>query len=275
MTSTTAHINLARTPAGGRVTQLRVARSEWTKLRSLRSTVYALLATAVLTIGFSLLGSAFTASGWSSSSTIDKASFNPLNTSLSGVSLGVLAIGVLGVLIVTGEYSTGMVRSTFTAVPTRLPVLLAKAGVYFLVALAVAVPATLIAFFGGQALLSSEHLQISFADAGVARAVFGAAGYLALAGLIGLGLGSILRNTAAAIASLTALIFVIPPLIDILPSSLSDAIGPYLPSNAGEAMMRIGHQAHLLSPAAGLAVLAGYAAATLTLGALLLLRRDV
>ena len=81
-------------------------RQEWTKLRSLRSTVYALLATAVLTIGFGLVGSAFTASGWSSMSAANKASFNPLNTSLLGVSLGVLAIGVLGVLIVTGEYST-------------------------------------------------------------------------------------------------------------------------------------------------------------------------
>ncbi len=166
-------------------------------------------------------------------------------------------------------------RSTFTAVPTRLPVLLAKAGVYFLVTLSVAVPATLIAFFGGQALLSSEHLQISFTHAGVARAVLGAAGYLTLVGLIGLGIGSILRNTAAGIASLAALIFVIPPLIDILPSGLSNSIGPYLPSNAGEAMTRIGHQAHLLAPAAGLAVLAGYALATLTLGAVLLLRRDV
>ena len=275
MTTTTATVKLARVPAGGRVTQLRVARSEWTKLRSLRSTVYALLATAVLTIGFGLLGAGITASRWNSMSAADKAGFDPLNTSLLGVDLGVLAIGVLGVLVVTGEYSTGMVRSTFAAVPTRLPVLLAKAGVYFLVALAVAVPATLLAFFGSQALLSSEHLQIAFAHAGVARAVFGAAGYLTLVGVIGLGLGSILRNTAAGIAALTALIFVIPPLIDILPSSLADSIGPYLPSNAGEAMMRIGHQAHLLAPGAGLAVLACYALATLTVGAVLLRRRDV
>jgi hypothetical protein len=275
MTSATANIKLARSPAGGPVTQLRVARSEWTKLRSLRSTVYGLMAGAVLTIGLGLVGAGVTTSRWSSMSAADKASFNPLNTSLLGVSLGALAIGVLGVLIVTGEYSTGMVRSTFAAVPTRLPVLLAKAGVYLVVALAVAVPATLIAFFGGQALLSSEHLQVSFAHAGVARAVLGAAGYVALAGMIGLGLGSILRNTAAGIASLTALIFVIPPLVDVLPSSLSDSIGPYLPSNAGQAMMRVGHQAHLLSPAAGLAVLTAYGLATLTLGAILLLRRDV
>ena len=257
------------------MTQSRVTLSEWTKLRSLRSTLYALLATAVLTIGFGLLASAINASRWSSMSVAEKAVFSPLNTSLVGVNLGVLAIGVLGVLLITGEYSTGMVRSTFAAVPRRLPVLWAKAGVYFCVALAVTVPATLIAFFGGQALLSAEHLQVAFGQAGVARAVLGAALYLTLTGLLGLGLGAILRNTAAAIASLTALLFVIPPLVQILPSSLSNSIAPYLPSNAGEAMMRIGHQAHLLSPGAGLAVFAGYLVAAFGAAAVLLLRRDV
>jgi ABC-2 type transport system permease protein len=275
MTTTTTAVSLAGTAAPGRVTLPRVALSEWTKLRSLRSTLYALLAAGVLTVGVGLVASAIIASQWSSASASDKATYKPLFTSLLGVDLGVLAIGVLGVLVFTGEYSTGMVRSTFAAVPKRLPVLWAKTGVYFCVALGVSVPAVLIAFFGGQALLSSEHLQIAFAHAGVARAVFGAAFYLTLTGLLGLAFGAILRNTAAAIASLTGLLFVIPPLIGILPSSLSNSINPYLPSNAGEAMMEIGHQAHTLSPWAGLAVFVGYTVIALGAAAVLLVRRDV
>jgi len=168
-----------------------------------------------------------------------------------------------------------MIRSTMTAVPTRLPVLWAKLGVYGLIALAITVPAALIAFFAGQAILSGQSLQIAFSHSGVAVAVFGAAGYLTLVGLFAMGLGAILRNTAAGIAGFAAIMFVIPPLITILPSSVSDAITPYMPSNAGEAMMEIGHHANMLSSAGGLAVLAAWVVATIVAGAVLLTRRDV
>jgi ABC-type transport system involved in multi-copper enzyme maturation permease subunit len=275
MTSATATIDRARPAAGGRVTQLRVALSEWTKLRSLRSTIYTLVVTAVVTIGFGIIASAVTASRWATLPADEKASFDPLSTSLVGVNFGVLAIGVLGVLLITGEYSTGMIRSTFAAVPKRLPVLWAKAGVYSLVALAVAIPSTLIAFFAGQAFLSSKHIDIAFSHAGVPGAVLGSALYLTLVGLFGLGIGAIVRNTAAGIASFAAIMFVIPPLVSILPASTADAINPYLPSNAGSAIMKLGHQAHMLSPWVGLAVFAGYAALSIAIAAVLLRRRDV
>jgi ABC-type transport system involved in multi-copper enzyme maturation permease subunit len=275
MTSATTAINPLGATSGGRVTQLRVALSEWTKLRSLRSTIYTLLVTAIVTIGFGALASAVTASRWTSMAPADKAEFDPLSTSLVGVNFGVLALGVLGVLLITGEYSTGMIRSTFAAVPKRLPVLWAKAGVYSLVGLAVAVPSTLIAFFAGQAFLSSQHIQISFSHSGVPGAVLGSALYLTLVGLLGLGLGAILRNTAAGIAAFAAIMFVVPPLVSILPASTANAIDPYLPSNAGSAIMKIGHQAHSLSPWVGLAVFAGYAALTIAVAALALRRRDV
>ena len=126
-----------------------------------------LLATAVMTIGFGIIASAVTVSRWTSMSAADKASFDPLTTSLLGVRFGVLAIGVLGVVLITGEYSTGMIRSTMAAVPKRLPVLWAKAAVYALVALAIAIPAALIAFFSGQAILSGQHIQIAFSHTGV------------------------------------------------------------------------------------------------------------
>jgi ABC-2 type transport system permease protein len=259
----------------GRVMQRGAFRSEWTKLYSLRSTRYALLTTAVLTIGFGLIASAVTVARWATMSVADKATFNPLTTSLVGVRFGVLAIGVLGVLLITGEYTTGMIRSTMTAVPKRLPVLWGKTGVLALVALAVSVPATFIAFFAGQAILSGQHLQIAFSQSGVAAAVLGAAGYLTLTGLFAMGLGAILRSTAGGIATFAGIMFVLPPLVEILPASVANSITPYLPSSAGEAMMQIGHHANSLSPAAGLAVFAGYAAVAIGAAAVLLARRDV
>jgi hypothetical protein len=263
------------TPARGKVTQLRVFRSEWTKLYSLRSTRYSLLATAVMTIGFGIIASAANVSRWSSMSARDKATFDPLSTSLLGVRFGVLAIGVLGVLLITGEYTTGMIRSTMTAVPKRLPVLWGKAGVYALVALALSIPTALIAFFAGQAILSGQHVQIAFSHVGVPRAVIGAAAYLALAGLFGMGLGAIMRNTAAGIATFAGIMFVIPPLITILPSSISDSITPYLPSNAGDAIMQIGHHANTLSAGTGVAVFAGYVTLAIAAAAGLLITRDI
>jgi hypothetical protein len=168
-----------------------------------------------------------------------------------------------------------MVRSTFAAVPKRLPVLWAKVGVYSLAGLALAVPSTLVAFFAGQAFLSSQHIQIAFSSAGVPGAVLGTALYLTLVGLFGLGLGAILRNTAAGIATLVGILYVIPPLVSILPTTTANAIDPYLPGNAGEAIMHVGQQAHMLSPWAGLALFAGYVAATIAAAAALLVRRDV
>src|SRR4029077_8860229 len=106
------------------------------------------------TVGFSIIACVAVVSRWSSMSVLDKLTFDPLSTSLLGVRFGVLAIGVLGVLLISGEYTTGMIRSTMAAVPRRLPVLWGKTGVYAVVALAIAIPTALIAFFAGQAILS-------------------------------------------------------------------------------------------------------------------------
>jgi ABC-type transport system involved in multi-copper enzyme maturation permease subunit len=257
------------------VTQAGVFRSEWTKLYSLRSTRYSLLAAALMTIGFGIIASAATVSRWTTMTAAEKASFDPLATSLLGVRFGVLAIGVLGVLLIAGEYTTGMIRTTMAAVPKRLPVIWGKTGVYALVTLVVALPAVFIAFFAGQAILSGQHLQIAFSHSEVPRAVLGSAVYLTLVGLFAMGLGAITRNSAAGIATFAGIMFVIPPLVSILPSSIADSIDPYLPSNAGEAMMTIGHHAHTLSPGAGLAVFAGYVAVSIAAAAVLLIRRDV
>jgi ABC-2 type transport system permease protein len=270
-----APMTLPRTPSGGHVTQLRVIVSEWTKFRSLRSTRYALLATVGLTVGLALAAAILVVTQWGTMTPANKATFQPLNVSLVGASIGVMVIGVLGVLMMTSEYATGLVSSTFAAVPKRLPVLWGKAAVYTAIALAVTVPAMLIAFFSTQAILSGTHVQIDFGHAGVARAVIGSALYLTIAGLLGLGLGGIFRSTAAAVTSLTVILFVLPVITFILPASVSNIISPYLPGNAGQAIMNIAPQAHTLAPWVGLGVFAAYAFAALAGAAVLLARRDV
>ena len=270
--ATPAVPSLART---GRVTQARVIVSEWTKLVSVRSTRWSLFAAVLLTIGLPLLFAAVTSSHWGSMSAHERADRHPLDIALAGVNVSQLAIAVLGVLTITAEYSTGMIRSTLIAVPKRLPVLWAKSIVYAVVAFALMVPSVLIAFAASQAILSRHHiLQISFSHSGVARSVVGGAIYLMLVGLFALALGAITRNTAGGIAVFAAIFFVIPPLMNILPTSWNNAISPYLPSEAGRQLFSLTQDAHSLSPAAGGVLFAGYCAAAMAIAAALLLRRD-
>jgi len=258
----------------GRVTQARVIRSEWTKLWSLRSTRYSIGAALLLTIGVAALACGVVAHHWPHMSLQDRQDFHPLEVNLAGVQIAQLAIGVLGVLVITGEYSTGMIRATMTAVPKRLPVLWAKAIVYGLVVLALATPATLIAFAVGQSILARQHIDVAFTHPGVARAVFGAALYLTTIGLFGLGIGAIVRNTAGGIAAYAGILFVLPPLMNVLPTSWNNAASPYLPLIAGQAVMAVTRGAHQLGPWTGLGLLCAYAAAALAVASILLVRRD-
>jgi ABC-2 type transport system permease protein len=275
VTSAAGEVRIPRLEHVGRVTQARVAISEWTKLHSLRSTRWSLLAATVLTIGFPLLFAALTSSHWGHMSPRERADRHPLDIALAGVNVSQLAIAVLGVLVITGEYSTGMIRASFIAVPKRLPVLWAKAGVYAVVAFLLMLPSVLIAFFASQAILSRHHLlQISFSHQGVARAVVGGAVYLMLLAILALGIGAVVRNTAGGIATFAAIFFVIPPLLNVLPTSWNDAINPYLPSEAGRSIFSLTHGAHSLAPGPGLLLFCGYCALTLAVAAVLLVRRD-
>jgi ABC-2 type transport system permease protein len=260
-------------PHTGRVTQARVALSEWTKLRSVRSTRWSLAAAVVFTIGIGALACAIVANHWAHMSPHDRADFHPLDANLAGVQLAQLALGVLGVLVITAEYSTGMIRASLTAVPKRLPVLWAKTIVYGLVGLVLMVPSTLIAFVVGEAILSRHHIDIAFSHPGVARAVVGAGLYLTVVGLFGLGIGAIVRNTAGGIAAFAGVMFVLPPLMNVLPTSWNDAASPYLPLAAGESIMSITPGNHL-SPWVGFGLFCGYAAAAIAVAAVLLVRRD-
>ena len=272
MSAVTHATHLSPVPRG-RVTQARVVLSEWTKLRSVRSTFYSLGTAVAATIGIAALACAIAAHHYAQMSPHDRADFHPLEVNLAGVQLAQLAIGVLGVLVITAEYSTGMIRASFTAVPRRLAVLWAKAIIYALTLLGLMIPSALLAFVVGQSLLSRHHINIAFSHPGVARAVVGAGLYLTVVGLFGLGLGAIVRNTAGGIATFAAIMFVLPPLMNILPTSWNNAASPYLPLAAGESILSITGGNHL-SPWAGFALFCGYAAASLAVAAVLLVRRD-
>ena len=255
-----------------KLTWPRVLRSEWTKLWSLRSSVYTLLTAAVVMIGFGLI---FSATQTASRSRAGPPGVSdPATVSLGGVYLAQLVIAVLGVLLISSEYSTGSIRSTLAAVPRRLPVLWAKGAVLAAVTLMLMAAATIAAFVGGQAILSGKHLQTSLSDPGVLRAVLGAALYLTVVALLGLGLGALLRHTAAAIGIAAGLLLVLPILASLLPPSWSSRITRFLPANAGQAILNVHHVANTLSPWTGLAVFCGYALASLTAAAILLVRRD-
>jgi ABC-2 type transport system permease protein len=255
------------------VTPARVARSEWTKLYSLRSSRISLLVAVGLVVGLGLLVPYIAIHNWRTGT--PTAGYDSVSRSLAGIYLAQLAFGVLGVMLVTGEYSTGMIRATFAAVPRRLPVLWAKLGVFLAALLALAVPACVVAFVAGQAIFASRHVNASFGDPHVSRAVFGAALFLAGVGALGVGLGALLRNTAAAIATLTGLLFVVPVIVSVLPGAWSDAIGPYLPLEAGTAIVSMHPDPHQLAPWTGLGVLYAYAGVATALAAVLLVKRDV
>ena len=240
-------------------------RSEWAKVRSVRSTYWTLAAAVAAMIGYGAINSAPHAGAGHGAS-------DPILTSLSGVLLAQLAIAVLGVLVITTEYSTGMIRSTFAAAPQRHAVIIAKAGVLGAAAFTVGTIASLIAFLGGQAIMGANG--VSLTSPGALRSVIGIGLYLGLLGVFAVALGTIIRRSTGAIAALVGLILVLPALLLTLPASIQDTVVKFLPGNAGQAVFSTGKDTSTLSPWVGLAVFALYAAAALTLALVLLRRRD-
>ena len=256
-----------------RVTQRRVLRAEWTKLRTQPSAYWTLAAAVALVVGFglgySLLRVARPPHGASAMT-----SFDPASISLSGVQLAQIAVGVLGVLLITGEYATGLIRTTFAAVPRRLPVLWAKAALLAAAVTAVSVPAAFGAFTGGQTILARQHLSVQLSQPGVVRAVVGSALYLAAIALVGLGLGGVLRNAAGGIAALFGLLYGVPLAAGFLPGNLATDVTKFLPATAGQAVTTVQPDPTLLQPWTGFAVLCAYAAVLLGISAARMRRGD-
>jgi ABC-type transport system involved in multi-copper enzyme maturation permease subunit len=255
-----------------------VLASEWTKIRSVRSTYWTLLTTVIATIGLSAMVCAIYVAQYDHLTPKDKVGFEAASFSLVGGILAQFAIAVLGVLVITSEYGSGMIRATFAAVPQRLTVLAAKTSVFTALTLAVTAASCFIAFFIGQAIFSAKGIGIGVGSPGALRTIVGTALYLTVLGLLALGLGTLIRKTAGAICAVVGIIFVLPVLANFLPSSLS-AVEKFLPSNAGQAIINGGSGASaggatLLAPWVGLGVFFLYAILALGAGAFVLVRRD-
>ncbi len=250
------------------VTLRRLISSERVKLSTLRSTW---ITFAVAFAGMVAVG---TLSSWAMTSqrTLPR-DFSPISQSLAGVDLAQLAIAVVAVLAITGEYATGMIRSTMSAEPRRLPVVWAKLAVFSAATFLVMLVAAFVSFFAAQAVMGSHSTTIGASHA--LRSVIGVALYLTVAGAIAMGLGFLTRSTAGGIAATFALLLVLPVLGNVLPASWQSHILPYLPSNAGNSLVGVHPVLGALSPWAGFAVMCLWAGAALAAGAWRLLRQDV
>jgi ABC-2 type transport system permease protein len=256
----------ARHGTDGRYGFRTVAQMEWLKLRSVRSTWWTLLVFAAGMIGLAILVM---------SRQHDSSGFDPTNDSFAGLAIGQLALGVLGVLAVTSEFSSGMIRATFAAAPRRPLVLAAKAAIVAAVALVAGEIMAFGAWGIGQAVLKSPLHHATLGQPGVLRAVLMAGAYPALIALIGLGLGALIRHTAGAISAVAGVLFVLPLILLPLGTSIQNSVGQFLPMPIAEnSLTAVKPVAHSLSAGVGFALLCLYAAAALAAGGWALARRD-
>ena len=217
-------------PETGRAGFADALRSEWTKIRSTRSTYWTLLALIVVCIGIGAVTCAGTASHPQG---ISPAQFDSTQQSLAGLYLGQLVIAVLGALTITSEYSTGMIRTSLAVQPRRGVVFAAKAVVFAIVTLVIGLIASFGSFFVGQAILSGAHLSTTLGQPNVLRAVIGGALFLTACGMLAYGLGAILRHTAAAISAAIGLLFVLTVLVQFLPQAWQNNVDKWMPALAG------------------------------------------
>ncbi|NUQ96494.1 MAG: ABC transporter permease [Streptomyces sp.] len=245
--------------------------SEWIKFRTLRSS-WAIVVAAV--IGMIAIGLIVAYNTRHVTPNIQADDLAPSAT-MQGFLLGQLLIGSLGVLVVSGEYSTGMIRSTFAAVPKRLPSVWAKALVFAAVAGVTTTTTVLVTFLSSQGLLSQYRAGYSLTDPGVPRAVLGTALYLTLIGVLGGAMGWIVRNTPGALVSFLGLILVMPVLFGGLLGNWGKDVAQFLPSEAGQSFITSLHQSHTLSAGTGLCVFLAWVAGAVACAAVLLRRRDV
>ncbi len=260
-------------PAAGRAGFGDALRSEFTKIRSTRSTYWTLLALVVVTVGIGALASYGAASH---ASQISRATFDATQQSLGGLYVGQLVIAVLGALTITSEYSTGMIRTSLAVQPRRGTVFAAKAVVFAAVSLVTGLVACFASFFLGQALLSGHHLSVTLSQPHVLRAVIGGALFLTACGMLAYGLGAILRHTAGAITAAIGLLFVVSILVNFLPHSWQNSVDKWMPAIAGSQVWatKASSGVHQFSAWPGFAVLAGYAVIAIVAGLFLFRTRD-
>lgn len=251
--------------------------AEWTKIRSVRSTLWTLILLVVVTLGFTGLLTALISANWSQARAPDRAAIlaDPVSRILgSGLAFGQITVCVLGVLVIASEYSTGAIRSSLLAVPRRFPMLAAKAVVFGLIIIVLGEVVAFCSFFLGSAILHS-HVAVSLSDPGVTRAVVGDGLYLTVLGLFSLAIGGLIRHTAGAVTTAIGVVFVLPIITGFLPGSWGRHVNDYMPAVAGS-MITQSHQtaAQVLSPWQGFGVFCAWTAVLLAAAFWLLQRRD-
>jgi ABC-type transport system involved in multi-copper enzyme maturation permease subunit len=254
----------------------RLLTAEWTKLRTVRSTVWSFVALIVVVIGFTALFTFLTVQQWSKMDPDNQAQLklDPVGQILGpGLYFGQVSVCVLGVLVATSEYSTGMIRSTLLASPHRLRTLAAKCVVFTLPVLAIGEGLSFISYTLGKSIIASK-VHTSLSDPHVLRAVFGMGLYLGVLGLFALAIGQLIRHTAGSITTVIALVLVLVPVAGLLPGSIGKHVSAYLPTNAGQQIMAIYPKNQLLTAWQGFGVFALWTAVLLALASWLLVRRD-
>jgi len=246
-----------------------VARSELTKLRTVRSSYWTAIFAVVATIGIAIIG----ATQYVRYFEPDRLEgFDAANYVLQGLYLAQVALGVLGVMTISGEYATGMIRTTLSAVPQRRTVVLVKGFVYLVAVFVLGELISFTTFAIGEAILHSKHAGVSLGDPNVLRVVIGGGLYITSVGLLAFGLGVLIRRTAGALATFFGVLFLPSTLIDLLPQSWHATAMKFAPANAGTQILNTHRQHEMLGPWAGLGMLTLYGAVIL-LGALYLLHR--
>lgn len=255
----------------------RLMTAEWTKLRTVRSTMWSFGALIVVVLGFTVLIAALTVSQWSTTDAADRArlQLDPVPNILGpGLYFGQLAVCVLGVLVATSEYSTGMIRSTLLASPHRLRTLAAKCIVFTIPVLILGEILSFASYEIGKSIVSSK-VHTSLSDQYVMRAVIGEGLYLGVLGLFALAIGQLIRHTAGAITTVIGLVLVLVPLSGLLPGSIGDHVSAYLPTNAGQRIMDVHPtDVQLLSAWEGFAVFGVWTAVLLAFASWSLVKRD-
>jgi hypothetical protein len=247
-----------------------VLRAELCKLRSVRSTYWALLATLAFNVAVAVALAIFLPSQLSAH---ERATLDTTRVSLGGMHLSQVACGLLGVLVITSEYGTGTIRATFAAVPQRRVVLAAKAVVLAVAVLIAGLLACFAAYLAFDAIAAGS-VRTSLGSPGVLRAVVGGGLYLTALALLGFALGAIIRSGAGAVATLLGLLFVPTILVQLLPHSLNQEINGYTPMEAGSAIFSIHRDAGTLAPWAGFGVFCVYVTVAIVTAFLLVDRRD-
>jgi ABC-2 type transport system permease protein len=260
----------------GRLTFREALDSEWAKIRTVRGTYWTLFAVVLVSIGVSVALAAAYVASWDSLSQQTRATID-VSYTLVGVNLGVLIIGVLGVMVISSEYTTGMIRTSLTALPRRGLMLGAKLTVLAGLALLIGELVSFVSYFAAEPFYSSKAVHISLGDGHSLRAVLLAGVYLALVALLGFSFGVLLRHTAGAISTTLGVMFVLPIITGFLPGRWGKDINKLMPSQAGAAMMATptsNDKGDLLSPLAGFFALGGTVAVLCILALALFKRRD-